>query len=735
VNPTRTSGQAGSPATRTRIDSESGHAYVFETPGKVWSDVSGASGRDAYFDPTQTRKASVAAPAIQLTMAYATNTGRTFVPDPEGSTEMARFRRWPHLFSSAIRFGSTSHLDGKKGVGRWTGGRDSALDVGLLAMHEATLVSKYIPEIKNFRLSEDMSRIVDETGAEVPRETIDNLVSRARDSGALGIGETTLRRAIVTRSAAAEAGFLSGGQISAGAGGEFGVFQRAVEDLISGSEGGGSGLRKGNPLKEIAYSQGTSPGPLVENLPRAIRQSGGGWLLQDPATGREIGRAATPEEGIRLATEHAGLDPQKDAASIAYLESMFQGAEESGNLSDTLGLDAGTHVDLSTALGSEAATRASTALKQRVESQERLQGGDGSFTRLIFGSSTTEITGNTRRVINRILGGGSILTIFHEEGHSLRKAAHAAGILTREDDIRLLRAADQILAGKTTRRTGERLSFLPENFDTLSEADQQVALDEGISELLEAEILRTRKGGGQRQLPPGLVSKNLSAFSQLAGDKTLGRYRAFIGAFRQFFGLQLDRAHQIHRALENGKLDRTAYESYLQKLYHGKAKPEGGGGKSEGESAVSPAAPLRLTPDQELKLKHPENNDSEPASPPDHAEDTITEEIEADIEQEIESKKGRPHGDEKIPVPKMKESDFGPKLKDDVFRNGVPSNWTKGEIDDAIMDHKISIESRKKEFKIFEESGIGTVAQRKAHARRITREEAFLRSLEKKANN
>ena len=56
--------------------------------------------------------------------------------------------------------------------------------------------------------------------------------------------------------------------------------------------------------------------------------------------------------------------------------------------------------------------------------------------------------------------------------------------------------------------------------ETLFAADQEVALDEGISKLMEAEVVRTRKGSdsqpstlNSRPLPPGFVSQNLAAIA------------------------------------------------------------------------------------------------------------------------------------------------------------------------------------------------------------------------------
>lgn len=83
----------------------------------------------------------------------------------------------------------------------------------------------------------------------------------------------------------------------------------------------------------------------------------------------------------------------------------------------------------------------------------------------------------------------------------------------------------------------------------------------------------------------------------------------------------------------------------------------------------------------------------------------------------------------------LKESPFGPKIADAVPKNGVPRNWTKEQITDAITDYETSIASRKAEQAAFDAGGRGNVTERLAHARRITEEESFLKSLEKALEN
>lgn len=92
-----------------------------------------------------------------------------------------------------------------------------------------------------------------------------------------------------------------------------------------------------------------------------------------------------------------------------------------------------------------------------------------------------------------------------------------------------------------------------------------------------------------------------------------------------------------------------------------------------------------------------------------------------------------PTGPKKTATPRLKDSDFGPKIADEIPKKGVPKNWTRDAIHDAIADYEASIASRKRELAAFDRIGGGSAIQRRAHARRITQEETFLRSLRKAA--
>ncbi|MBX3740248.1 MAG: hypothetical protein KF712_04610 [Akkermansiaceae bacterium] len=194
----------------------------------------------------------------------------------------------------------------------------------------------------------------------------------------------------------------------------------------------------------------------------------------------------------------------------------------------------------------------------QLRARELVNGGDGSLSDIIFGSSTTHFEEGVRHTTNRLQQGASVLTVFHEETHGFWKEALATGRITRQEAITFLRAVDTVLSTRTGRE-GQSLRLLPEGDVEITD----VHLDEAIAELREAEILRTRKDGG---LPPGLVSRNLAAIARLSGQGTAGKFKAFFDGIRSWFGVALDRSVAIRRGLADGSISQAEYEGFFGKL-------------------------------------------------------------------------------------------------------------------------------------------------------------------------
>ena len=86
-------------------------------------------------------------------------------------------------------------------------------------------------------------------------------------------------------------------------------------------------------------------------------------------------------------------------------------------------------------------------------------------------------------------------------------------------------------------------------------------------------------------------------------------------------------------------------------------------------------------------------------------------------------------------TPDVKASPFGDKVESPVPKDGVPTNWSRTDIEDAIVDYRTSIASRNAEQRAFALAGTGSEVERLAHFRRISEEESFLHSLQNALEN
>ena len=302
------------------------------------------------------------------------------------------------------------------------------------------------------------------------------------------------------------------------------------------------------------------------------------FTLYDQKTNEEIGTATTAEDAVKLAATHTDSIDMEHADRVAFVTTILQGQQASTNF-QTQGAAAGigrtitSEARLGETLTAAQAAAGNPAALARIAAQSRLreqtEGGDGTITDVVFGQSITDPTSlnrGMRTTVNRIQQGATILTVFHEETHGFWREAQAQGRLTQDEAITFLKGLDTL--GQQNRTRGKQYqSLLRADFDTLNDYDKKVAVDEAISEWMEAEILRSRKGKGSRNLPPGLVSQNLSALARIVGDKNVGKFRSFIRAIRDYFGIALDRAFIIQQALASGDLKKEDYDTFIDKLH------------------------------------------------------------------------------------------------------------------------------------------------------------------------
>lgn len=320
-------------------------------------------------------------------------------------------------------------------------------------------------------------------------------------------------------------------------------------------------------IKEEMERQGIAQEATASGILPRFTRTASGWTLHDSETGAEIGTAPNAEAALRLAQTHTDSIDEQDANRFAYLVTMLEAGDLSA-LSDTE--DRSTTTDFrpgeTVTTTQQAATSPEDAARvaAQVQLREKMEGGTGEVAQVVLGQSSTTFEQNQRHTVNRINAGASILTVFHEETHGFYREAIATGRLTRADSLSILQALDTILSQKQTRE-GQQLRLLPADFETLSASEQETAIDEAISELMESEVIRTRKGTGVRKLPPGLISRNLAALSRIAAGST-AKFRSFARALRSYFGIAIDRAAHLDRALKDGTLDQSSYNDFLNKL-------------------------------------------------------------------------------------------------------------------------------------------------------------------------
>ncbi len=165
--------------------------YVYTTDsGKVWIDVS-------RFVPNERGQAVYAAVAN-----YAYNTNKKFVGDPVGVSRDAVIRRTNNMLSSALRFGTTRHLEASKeqikgdvdnGIEPldWTG--NDVDKVEALIHTSITTTQNLFPGVKNVTYDFTKRKFIGRNGLPIHRGDIERRV-REGSGRASGAGEATIRR-------------------------------------------------------------------------------------------------------------------------------------------------------------------------------------------------------------------------------------------------------------------------------------------------------------------------------------------------------------------------------------------------------------------------------------------------------------------------------------------------------------------------------------------------------------
>lgn len=174
-----------------------------------------------FIDVSSLKQGELGSAIYQIAASYAHNTGREFIPDPNGVSDVAVPRRIENLLSSALRYGTTKHIVPGEVTGvNWINGND---DHNILELIKASIkaVSNNVAQVND--LEYDFSKgefiVKGEPNVTVDDKTFGRLAKRsfarpdAGGLGPLGTGSTTLQRAVLARSILRQASSSEGRRI------------------------------------------------------------------------------------------------------------------------------------------------------------------------------------------------------------------------------------------------------------------------------------------------------------------------------------------------------------------------------------------------------------------------------------------------------------------------------------------------------------------------------------------
>ena len=301
--------------------------------------------------------------------------------------------------------------------------------------------------------------------------------------------------------------------------------------------------------------------------------------------GKELGIAPDWDQAQRIAGAHTGALENLSRERQDVLQTLFTATAAAAKLDPS----SITEVNLGDFDPSAATPGGAVSYAQQVAMKEKAAGGTGKIAYSVFGYSVTSFAEGLRTTINRLFDGAAVTDVFHETTHGLRRAGHKAGTLTKGMEISLLMNHDLVSGNRRARdakgkKTGELLRFIPEGITAeMMETGQIPAdmipaefngdgalyaeklLDEGISMMVEVEVLKLRKGEGKLGITRADISLNLRSLAKI-NSETAGSWTSFFAAVRARWGLTLSRAILFMRAEKNGEFDPAERDAYLDKL-------------------------------------------------------------------------------------------------------------------------------------------------------------------------
>ena len=291
----------------------------------------------------------------------------------------------------------------------------------------------------------------------------------------------------------------------------------------------------------------------------------------DSGTGEEIATAASHTDAVRIATSEMAIREESQAAIVAHLGGILE-AMQSRAKDGAAGHEVAFTYDpfkQTTAADQIAADPASTArvwkqlgITEAMSPDRRAQVLANSF---VHGFSETEFRDGILSTTNRILGTGTLTTVFHEDTHGLRRVAMQRGTFTRDEQVAALRAIDAAMGKAGGTLAAKR--FLSESTADADITEDQ--LDEAFAVLMESEVLRTGLIGTKgTATAPGIVSRYFEAAYEASpfARAALSKLRGMARYLRAMYGEVFGRAVAIRRAIDKGHINEGEYHAMLNKL-------------------------------------------------------------------------------------------------------------------------------------------------------------------------
>lgn len=292
---------------------------VTERPGDNPEDVPPDT-EDVYVDVSDLKEGDYGALIYNIAATYAHNTGRIFIGDPNGLSDVAMRRRLENMISTAVKFGTTDHIaphprqvSGDASIGvkplQWVygdsvGNLKRMVDVSLQSSKNSGQEElRYEPDTGNFtHVAPGGEVLAGESGASAER--------LSGVSGSHRKGWRTDARAAIFRALLREEG-----QGSSGQGGRDGLLERFLS----------LGNQRHDTTRQIFYSRGSSgkvPGT------GSVSQKPNGWEIKDRSLDAFLQKFQDGRIDLKRAqeaiTEYTGKEIQ-ETADARLAETLYAG--------------------------------------------------------------------------------------------------------------------------------------------------------------------------------------------------------------------------------------------------------------------------------------------------------------------------------------------------------------------------------------------------------------------------